>query len=67
VETALRAYTVNNAFAAGEERSKGSLAPGKLADLVVLERDIFQIPAADIKDVRVLLTILGGTIVHDAR
>ncbi|MBI4409057.1 MAG: amidohydrolase, partial [Gemmatimonadetes bacterium] len=37
VETALRAYTVNNAWAAGEEKSKGSLAPGKLADLVVLD------------------------------
>jgi predicted amidohydrolase YtcJ len=66
VETALRAYTVNNAFAAGEEEIKGSVAPGKLADLVVLERDIFRIPAAELKDVRVMMTILGGRVVHEA-
>jgi predicted amidohydrolase YtcJ len=66
VETALQAYTVNNAYAAGEEDLKGSIAPGKLADLVVLERDIFRIPAEQIKDVRVVITVLGGRIVHEA-
>jgi predicted amidohydrolase YtcJ len=67
VETALRAYTINNAWAAGEEAVRGSLAPGKLADLAVLDRDPFRVPAAELKDVRVLLTVLGGRIVHDAR
>ena len=67
VETALRAYTVNNAWAAGEEDLKGSLAAGKLADLVVLDRDPFTTPAPQLKDVRVLLTIVDGRIVHDAR
>ena len=67
LETALRAYTVNNAWAAGEEAIKGSIAPGKLADLVVLDRDPFGIPAQQLKDVRVLLTIVDGRIVHDAR
>jgi predicted amidohydrolase YtcJ len=64
VETALRAYTVNNAYAAGEENIKGSIAPGKLADFAVLERDIFRIPAAELKDVRVWMTVLGGRVVH---
>ena len=67
LETALRAYTVNNAWAAGEEAIKGSIAPGKLADLVVLDRDPFDTPAQQLKDVRVLLTIVDGRIVHDAR
>ena len=67
LETALRAYTVNNAWAAGEEAIKGSIAAGKLADLVVLDRDPFTTPAAQLKDVRVLLTIVDGRIVHDAR
>jgi len=66
VETALRAYTVNNAFAAGEEEIKGSIEPGKLADLAVLDRDIFRIAASEIKDVRVAMTVLGGRVVHDS-
>jgi hypothetical protein len=64
VETALRAYTVNNAWAAGEEAVKGTLAPGKLADLVVLDTDPFVIPPARLKDLRVLYTIVGGRIVY---
>jgi predicted amidohydrolase YtcJ len=67
VETALRAYTVNNAWAAGEERDKGSLVPGKLADLVVLDLDPFRVPPARIKDIRVLYTIVGGRIVYEAQ
>jgi predicted amidohydrolase YtcJ len=67
VETALRAYTVNNAFAEGQETDKGSLTRGKLADIVVLDRDPFAIPPAELKDVRVLLTMVGGRIVHENR
>jgi len=63
LETALRAYTINNAWAAGEENDKGSLTGGKLADLVVLDRDVFRIPAAEIKDVRVVMTVFGGRVV----
>lgn len=66
VETALRAYTVHNAWAAGEEAIKGTLAPGKLADLVVLDRDPFAVPPAQLKDLRVLLTVLGGRVVFEA-
>jgi len=67
VETALRAYTVNNAYAAGEERIKGTIAPGMLADFVILERNIFEISPDDIKDVRVMTTIVGGKVVHELR
>ena len=65
VETALCAYTVNNAWAAGEEEVKGMLAPGKLADLVVLDRDPFAVPPAQLKDLQVVLTVLGGRIVYE--
>lgn len=66
LETALRAYTVHNAWAAGEEADKGRLTPGYLADFVVLERDLFTIPAEEVKDVRAVLTVVGGRVVHDA-
>jgi hypothetical protein len=66
LETALRAYTVNNAWAAGEEAQKGQLAPGMLADLVLLDRDPFLIPPAELKDVRAVLTVVGGRVVHEA-
>jgi predicted amidohydrolase YtcJ len=60
VETALRAYTVNNAWAAGEEAIKGSLTPGKLADLVVLDRDPFEVSPEKLKELRVEMTLVGG-------
>ena len=64
VETALRAYTVNNAYAAGEEEIKGSLEPGKLADIVVLDRDPFSVEPAELKNLEVLFTIVGGEVVY---
>ena len=64
LETSLRSYTINNAWAEGEEKHKGSLVAGKLADLVVIDRDLFKIPAARIKDAKVLLTMVGGRIVY---
>ena len=66
LETSLRSYTVNNAWAEGEEVSKGSLTAGKLADFVVIDRDLFAIPPAQIKDAKVLLTVVGGRVVHAA-
>ena len=65
LETALRAYTVNNAWAAGEEASKGSLTPGKLADFVVLNRDPFAVAPSELKDIKVLLTVVGGRVVYE--
>jgi predicted amidohydrolase YtcJ len=64
VETALRAYTVNNAWVAGEEAEKGSLAAGKLADLVVLDADPLRIAPERLKDVTVVMTMVGGRIVY---
>lgn len=67
VDEALRAVTVENAYAAFEEHEKGSITPGKLADLVVLSDDIFTIAPEKLETVSVLMTIVGGTIVWDAR
>ena len=63
VETALRAYTVNNAWAADEDDIKGSITPGKLADFVVLDRSPFDVAPAEIKDIRVVITVVGGKVV----
>jgi predicted amidohydrolase YtcJ len=65
VETALRAYTVNTAWAAGEEDRKGRLAPGLLADLVVLDADPFAVPPSALKDVAVRYTIVDGRVVYE--
>jgi hypothetical protein len=67
VEDALRAYTVNAAFASFDDDVKGSLQRGKLADLVLLDRDITSIPAETIRDAQVLITIVGGRVVFEAR
>jgi predicted amidohydrolase YtcJ len=64
VEEALRAYTATGAFASFDERLKGSLAPGRLADLVMLDRNLFEIEPETIRDARVLLTIVGGKPVY---
>lgn len=65
-EEALRSYTINNAYAAFEEDVKGSIAPGKYADIVVLSRNIMEIPADEIPSARVLYTILAGKVVYQA-
>ena len=63
---ALRSYTIDAARAAFEERIKGSLEPGKLADIAVLSRDILTVPPHEIRQTRVLYTILGGKVVYQA-
>jgi predicted amidohydrolase YtcJ len=60
LEDALRHYTIDGAYASFEESEKGSLEPGKLADLVVLSDDIFAGPPETLLKTRVLLTLLGG-------
>jgi predicted amidohydrolase YtcJ len=62
-EEALKSYTWNNAYAAFEEKLKGSLEVGKLADITVLSRDIMTIPEDDIPATDVVYTIVGGKIV----
>jgi len=61
---ALESYTRNAAFAAFEEDLKGTLTPGKLADVVVLSRDILAVPEAQIPEAEVLYTIVGGELLY---
>jgi predicted amidohydrolase YtcJ len=63
-EQAIRLYTINNAFLTFEELRKGSLEPGKLADFIVLDRDILNCPVDEIKDIKVAATYLGGARVY---
>ncbi len=63
---ALRSYTIDNAFSAFEEDAKGTLEPGKLADLVVLSQNLLTVPAERIPETRVLYTIVGGDIRYEA-
>ena len=65
-EEALIAHTRSNAFIVFQEGNLGSLAHGKYADILVLDRDYLTVPADEIKDIRPLLTMVGGKIVHDA-
>jgi predicted amidohydrolase YtcJ len=64
VETALRAYTVNSAYAGREESVKGALRPGLLADIVVLNQNLFTIPTMDIHKTTVDVTVFDGRIIH---
>jgi predicted amidohydrolase YtcJ len=65
VAEAIEAYTMGSAYAEFQEKEKGSITPGKLADMVLLSDDIFTIDPAKIRDVKVLKTIVGGRIVWD--
>jgi predicted amidohydrolase YtcJ len=61
---ALHAYTAGSAFAEGAEHEKGTLTPGKFADLVVLSEDVLSVPPTHVRNVRVDLAIVGGRFVH---
>jgi predicted amidohydrolase YtcJ len=63
-EEALRSFTIEGAYAAFEERKKGSLVPGKLADLVMLSGDPMKVPQRQMLQLRVTMTIVGGRIVY---
>ena len=64
---ALKSYTWNNAYAAFEEKDKGSLEVGKLADFTVLTRDIMTIPDNEIPGAKVAFTIVGGRVVYERK
>ena len=63
-EQALRLYTINNAYLMFEEKQKGSLEKGKLADFIVLDRDILTCPVDEVRNIQVEQTYLGGRIVY---
>ncbi len=65
VEDALRAYTTGGAFASFEEKEKGSLEVGKLADVVIIDRDLFRIPPETIREARIKYTVVGGRVVYE--
>jgi hypothetical protein len=66
-EQAIIAYTLTSAYSEFAEKDKGSLEPGKLADLAVLSQNIFEIPADDLAKTESVMTIVGGKIVYDAK
>ncbi len=66
-EQAIRLYTMNNAWLSFEESKKGSIEPGKLADLIVLETDILNCPLDQVRDIQVHQTYVGGKLVYQAR
>ena len=63
-EQAIRLYTINNAYLTFEEKEKGSLEPGKLADFIILDKDILNCPLDEVKDIQVERTYLGGKLVY---
>jgi predicted amidohydrolase YtcJ len=67
LEEALHAYTAGNAYATFDERTRGVLAPGYDADIVVIDRNLFTVPPESLNTVRVAVTIVGGKIVYQGR
>jgi len=65
-EDALIAHTRKNAYLVFQESNLGSIQPGKLADVVVLDRDYLTVPAEQIQDIKPVMTIVGGRVVYDA-
>lgn len=66
-EQAVIAYTLTSAYAEFAEKDKGSLEPGKLADLAVLSQDIIKVPAGDLPKTESVLTVVGGKVAYDAK
>ncbi len=63
----IAAYTIQGAWLMGLEKEQGSIEAGKRADLVALDRDLFAGPASAINEAKVVMTVLGGRTVYDAR
>jgi predicted amidohydrolase YtcJ len=67
VAEAVRAYTMGSAYASGDEKVKGSIEVGKLADLVVLSADIFKIDPIEIEKTKIVMTIFDGKVIYERR
>jgi predicted amidohydrolase YtcJ len=65
IREALTLYTRNGAYAGFEEKDKGTLEAGKLADFIVVDRDLLSIPTDELKDVKVLATYVGGEKIYE--
>jgi hypothetical protein len=61
---AIRAYTIDGAYSVWEEGVKGSIEPGKLADLIVVDRDPLTIPHGELKGIQVVITIIDGKVIY---
>jgi predicted amidohydrolase YtcJ len=66
-EQAVTAYTLTSAYAEFQEKDKGTIEPGKLADIAVLSQDIFSVPAQELPKTTSVLTLVGGKIVYEAK
>ena len=66
-EEALRLYTINNAFLGREEKDKGNLVVGKLADMIMIDRDYLTCPVETVSKTQVLTTIVGGKVVYERK
>ena len=66
LEEAIKAYTLGAAFAGRREKQEGSLEPGKLADLIMVNQDLFKIEPQEIGKTEVLLTMVGGRAVYES-
>lgn len=64
---ALKSWTLTGAYAAFEEKSKGSLEPGKLADFLILDHDVMTAPALEIPKTKIRMTVLGGKVVYEQK
>jgi len=67
LDDAIKGYTTGGAYAEFAEKDKGTIRSGKLADIIVLDKDLFKVPAEQLTDVKVVLTIVGGKVVYDGR
>ena len=63
----LLGYTVNAAYSMFEEKTRGAIEPGKLADVVVLSDNLFEIDPVEIEKVKVVMTVLGGEIIYQIK
>jgi predicted amidohydrolase YtcJ len=66
-EQAIRLYTINNAYLTHEEKEKGSLEPGKLADLIIVDRDVMTCAVDEVRETKVMYTIVGGKVVFERK